>query len=400
MGTTSWQEGPIRWDKDEDGVVVLTIDDPDQSANTMNQRFVQALRPTMHNLNSELDSNHLAGVIVTSAKKTFFAGGDLHDLRKARPQDADVIARMLRGIKAFLRDLETLGVPVVAAINGAALGGGLEICLACHHRVIVDDPKAVVGFPEVQLGLLPGAGGVVRTVRLLGIVDALMQALLQGQRHRPAKAKEIGLVDEIVDRKDDLLPAAKRWIAEHPESVQRWDQDGYKIPGGTPANPKLAMNLPAFPANLRKQIKGANYPAPHHILAGAVGSEEVGLKPICEVEGRYFVDLVTGQVAKNMIQAFFFDMQRVNGERGRPAEIEPWRAGKVVVLRAGIMGAAIAYVCARAGIDVVLKDVSLDAAQRGKGYSVKLVEKAIERGRSTREDGDALLARIHPTEKP
>jgi 3-hydroxyacyl-CoA dehydrogenase/enoyl-CoA hydratase/3-hydroxybutyryl-CoA epimerase len=388
----------IRWDKDQDGVVVLTIDDPEQSANTMNQRFVSSFAETLDRVESERDS--ITGVVVTSAKKTFFAGGDLHDLRKARPEDAEEIAQMIRGVKLLLRRLETVGKPVVAAINGAALGGGLEICLACHHRIVVDDRSAVVGFPEVQLGLLPGAGGVVRTVRLLGIVDALMQALLQGQRHRPAKAKEVGLVDEIVESTDDLIPAAKRWIAEHPESVQRWDGEGYRIPGGTPANPKLQMNLPAFPANLRKQIKGANYPAPHHILAAAVESAEVDLDPAFEIEGRYFVDLVTGQVAKNMIQAFFFDMQRVNGERGRPAEIEPWRADKVVVLGAGMMGAAIAYVCARAGIDVVLKDVSLDAAERGKRYSVKLVEKAIERGRSTREDGDALLARIHPTERP
>jgi 3-hydroxyacyl-CoA dehydrogenase/enoyl-CoA hydratase/3-hydroxybutyryl-CoA epimerase len=390
----------IRYHKDQDGIVVLTIDDPEQSANTMNQRFIDSLRTTINNLNSDFDTNSLAGVVVTSAKKTFFAGGDLHDLRKARKENADEIAHMVREIKGLLRRIESLPVPVVAAINGAALGGGLEICLACHHRIIVDDPKAVVGFPEVQLGLLPGAGGVVRTVRLLGIVDALMQALLQGQRHRPAKAKEIGLVDEIVPTTDDLIPAAKRWIKEHPDSVQRWDRDGYKIPGGTPTNPKLAMNLPAFPANLRKQIKGANYPAPHHILAAAVESAEIDLEPAFEIEGRYFVDLVTGQVAKNMIQAFFFDMQRVNGERGRPAEIEPWRGSKVAVLGAGMMGAAIGYVCARAGIDVVLKDVSLEAAERGKGYSVKLVDKAIERGRSTREDGDALLARIHPTDKP
>ncbi len=388
----------IRWDKDQDGIVVLTIDDPEQSANTMNQRFIESLQETIDRLESEREQ--LAGVVVTSAKKTFFAGGDLHDLIRARKEDAQEIAQMVREIKAQLRRLETLGKPVVAAINGAALGGGLEICLACHYRVVVDDSSAVVGFPEVQLGLLPGAGGVVRTVRLLGIVDALMQALLQGQRHRPAKAKELGLVDEIVASREDLLAAAKRFIAEHPESVQRWDQPGYKIPGGTPANPKLAMNLPAFPANLRKQIKGANYPAPHHILAAAVESAEVDLDPAFEIEGRYFVDLVTGQVAKNMIQAFFFDMQRVTGDRGRPTEIEPWRARKVVVLGAGMMGAAIAYVCARAGIEVVLKDVSLEAAERGKTYSEKLVTRAVERGRSTPEQGEELLGRIHPTDKP
>src|SRR5947208_2131517 len=197
----------IRWDMDEDGVVVLTIDDPEQSANTMNQRFISSLGDAVDRLESERDS--IAGVVVTSAKKTFFAGGDLHDLRKARPEDAEEIAQMVRGIKSLLRRLESFGKPVVAAINGAALGGGLEICLACHHRIVVDDRSAVVGFPEVQLGLLPGAGGVVRTVRMLGIVDALMQLLLQGQRLKPAKASELGLVDEIVPTRDDLLLAGE-----------------------------------------------------------------------------------------------------------------------------------------------------------------------------------------------
>jgi 3-hydroxyacyl-CoA dehydrogenase/enoyl-CoA hydratase/3-hydroxybutyryl-CoA epimerase len=388
----------IRWDKDSDGVVVLTLDDPEQSANTVNEAFLSSLAEAIDKLESEQDE--IKGVVITSAKNTFFAGADLRDLRRARTEDVEQVAEMVRTLKSLFRRLETLGKPVVAAINGAALGGGLEICLACHHRIVVDDPKAVVGFPEVQLGLLPGGGGVVRTVRMLGIVSALMQALLQGQRHRPAKAKELGLVDEIVPTEADLLPAAKAWIDANPEAAQPWDREGYKIPGGTPSTPSLAMNLPAFPANLRKQIKGANYPAPHHIMAAAVESAQLDIDNAFEVEGRYFVDLVTSQVAKNMIQAFFFDLQAVNGSRGRSEEIEPFEARKVAVLGAGMMGAAIAYVCAKAGIEAVLKDVSLEAAERGKGYSVKLVEKAVERGRSSREDGDALLARIHPTAKP
>ncbi len=385
----------IRWDLDADGVVVLTLDDPAQSANTMNAAYVASMGKTVERLEAEKDS--ITGVVITSAKKTFFAGGDLNDLRLATKERSGEVATHVRELKRQLRRLETLGKPVVAAINGAALGGGLEICLACHHRIVVDDPKAVVGFPEVQLGLLPGGGGVTRSVRMLGIANALLQALLQGQRHRPAQAKEIGLVDEIVPSVADLLPAAKAWIAANPEAAQPWDRDGYKIPGGTPSNPKFAANLPAFPANLRKQIKGANYPAPHHIMAAAVEGAQVDFDNALEIEGRYFVDLVTGQVAKNMIQAFFFDMQVVNGSRGRPQSIEPFRATKVVVLGAGMMGAAIAYVCAKAGIEVVLKDVELEAAQRGKGYSQKLVEKAVSRGRSTQADAEALLARITPT---
>jgi 3-hydroxyacyl-CoA dehydrogenase/enoyl-CoA hydratase/3-hydroxybutyryl-CoA epimerase len=391
----------IRYEKGDDGIVVLTLDDPSQSANTMNAAYSASITATVDRLESEKED--IKGVVITSGKKTFFAGGDLNDLRKARKEDAPELATFVRDNKAVLRRLERLGKPVVAAINGAALGGGLEICLACHHRVIVDDPKAVVGFPEVQLGLLPGAGGVVRSVRMLGIVNALMQLLLQGQRLKPAKAAELGLVDEVVSSTDELVPAAKAWIGSQGEDFagQPWDQKGYKIPGGTPSNPKLAMHLPAFPANLKKQLKGANYPAPHHIMAAAVEGAQVDVDTAFEIEGRYFVDLLTGQVAKNMIQAFFFDLQRVNGDRGRPADAEPWKATKVVVLGAGMMGAAIAYVCAKAGIEeVVLKDVDQAAAEKGKAYSQSLVEKAVSRGKSSQEDANKLLARITPTTDP
>src|SRR5689334_7299778 len=389
----------IRWERDPDGIVVLTLDDPNQSANTMNAAYKQSMAQTVDRLKDERDQ--ITGVVITSAKKTFFAGGDLHDLRKATKDQAEEISQFVREGKAVLRRLETLGKPVVAAINGAALGGGLEICLACHNRIALDDPSVQLGFPEVQLGLLPGAGGVVRSVRMLGIANALLSLLLQGQRHRPAQAKELGIVDELVSTRAELVPAAKAWIKANPEaSVQPWDAEGYKIPGGTPSNPKFAQNLPAFPANLRKQLKGANYPAPHHIMAAAVEGAQLDFDNAIEVEGRYFVDLVTSQVAKNMIQAFFFDMQRVNGDRDRPEGIATFAPEKIVVLGAGMMGAAIAYVCAKAGLEVVLKDVTPVAAQRGKGYSEKLVAKAVERGRSTQEKGDELLARITPSADP
>ena len=390
----------IRWEQDADGVVVLTLDDPNQSANTMNADYGKSMAAAVQRLEAEKDS--IKGVVITSAKKTFFAGGDLRDLKKVTKDDVDEVAQWVREGKALLRRLETFGRPVAAAINGAALGGGLEITLACHHRVALDDPKVQLGFPEVQLGLLPGAGGVVRSVRMVGIVDALMQWLLQGTRHRPAKAKELGFVDELVATPEELVPAAKAWVLAQGEDFagQPWDQKGYKITGGTPSTPKLAMNLPAFPANLRKQLKDANYPAPHHIMAAAVEGAQVDVDTAFEIEGRYFVDLVTGQISKNMIQAFFFDLQAVSGDRGRPAEIEPWQASKVVVLGAGMMGAAIAYVCAKAGLEVVLKDVDQAAADRGKGYSEKLVAKGVERGRTTQEKGDQLLSLITATTDP
>jgi 3-hydroxyacyl-CoA dehydrogenase/enoyl-CoA hydratase/3-hydroxybutyryl-CoA epimerase len=194
-----------------------------------------------------------------------------------------------------------------------------------------------------------------------------------------------------------LLTKARAFIDAHPESVQRWDAKGYKIPGGTPATPALAANLPAFPANLRKQLAGAPYPAPRNILAAAVESAQVDVDTAMAIEARYFTELVTGQTAKNMIQAFFFDMQAVNSGAGRPKDVPARPVTRVAVLGAGMMGAGIAYSCARAGIDVLLKDVTVEAAERGKAYSAALLDKAVARGRSTAEEREALLARITPT---
>ncbi|WP_410653967.1 3-hydroxyacyl-CoA dehydrogenase NAD-binding domain-containing protein [Amycolatopsis sp. lyj-112] len=388
----------IRWEQDADGIVVLTLDDPKQSANTMNADFRESLGVVVDRLEAEKDS--ITGVVLTSAKKTFFAGGDLNDLIKAKPENAAEITESSGLMKGQMRRLEQLGKPVVAAINGAALGGGLELALATHRRIAADVKGSQIGLPEVTLGLLPGGGGVVRTVRLLGIQSALLNVLLQGQRHRPAKALELGLVHELVSSVEELVPAAKAWIKANPEGgVQPWDVKGYKIPGGTPSNPSFAANLPAFPANLRKQIKGANMPAPRAILAAAIEGAQVDFDTAITVETRYFISLATGQVSKNMTKAFFFDLQSINSGGSRPDGFEKFTAKKVGVVGAGMMGAAIAYVSAKAGIDVVLKDVTLEGAEKGKGYAAKLEEKALSRGKTTQEKSDALLAKIKPTDK-
>lgn len=389
------EQSSIRWDRDAEGVVTLTLDDPGQSANTMNERYVASMGATVDRLEAERED--IAGVILTSAKKTFFAGGDLNHLITVAPETAEEFGVHIALVKSQLRRLETFGRPVVAAINGTALGGGLEIALACHHRIALDAKSSKLGFPEVTLGLLPGAGGVTRSVRMLGIADACMKLLLQGQQVGPAEAKEIGIVDEVVSTPDDMLAKAREWIHTNPAARQPWDVEGHKIPGGTPSNPKLAQMLPAFPAMLRKQLKGAPMPAPHHILCAAVEGSQVDFATALTVEGRYFVDLAAGQISKNMIKAFFFDLQHINKGGSRPDGYERTTFRKVGVLGAGMMGAGIAYSCARAGMEVVLKDVSLEAAEQGKGYSVKLLDKAVSRGKSTPEQRDEVLARITPT---
>ncbi len=264
----------IAWEKDADGIVVLTMDDPNQGANTMNDLYKSSMAATVDRLEAEKDD--LTGVVLTSAKKTFFAGGDLKNMMQTTPDDAAAIMTEVTEIKAALRRIEQLGKPVVAAINGAALGGGLEIALATHHRIAADVKGLKVGFPEVKLGLLPAGGGITRTVRMFGIQNALMQLLLQGNEYDAQKAKGIGVVDEVVGSVEELVPAAKAWIKANPDKgVQPWDVKGHKIPGGTPSSPALAASLPAFPANLRKQLKGANMPAPKNILAAAVEGAQV-----------------------------------------------------------------------------------------------------------------------------
>ena len=389
-------DNTIGWDKDADGIVTLTLDDPSGSANVMNEAYIESMGKAVDRLVAEQDS--ITGVVITSAKKTFFAGGDLTAMIQAKPEDAGQFFDTVETVKKQLRTLETFGKPVVAAINGAALGGGLEIALACHHRIAADVKGSQIGLPEATLGLLPGGGGVTRTVRMLGIQNAFVNVLVQGTRFKPGKAKEMGLIDEVLPTVEELVPAAKDWIKANPDShVQPWDQKGYKMPGGSPSSPGLAAILPSFPSNLRKQLKGAPMPAPRAILAAAVEGAQVDFDTATRIESRYFASLVTGQVAKNMIQAFFFDLQHITSGGSRPDGIAETPIKKLGVLGAGMMGAGIAYVSAKAGFDVVLKDVTLEAAQKGKGYSEKLEAKALQRGRTTEEKSKVLLDRITPT---
>ncbi|WP_426215968.1 3-hydroxyacyl-CoA dehydrogenase NAD-binding domain-containing protein [Pseudomonas sp. DWRC2-2] len=383
----------IRYEKGQDGIVVLTLDMPGQSANTMNGVYREAMAATVQRLEAEKDD--LAGVVITSAKKTFFAGGDLNELIKVDKARAKDFYDGVLVLKAQLRRLETLGKPVVAAINGAALGGGWEICLACHYRVALDEKSVQLGLPEVTLGLLPGGGGVVRMVRMLGLEKALPY-LLEGKKVRPQQALQAGLVNELAADRDELLVKSRAWILANPDAKQPWDNKGYQIPGGTPSSPKVAQMLAIAPSILRSKTQGC-FPAPEKILCAAVEGAQVDFDTAHLIETRYFTELVTGQVAKNMIGTFWFQLNEINAGRSRPQGFAPYVTRKVGVLGAGMMGAGIAYVSASAGIDVVLKDINLAAAEKGKAHSAALLDKKVSRGQLTAEQREITLARILPT---
>jgi len=383
----------IRFEKDSDNIVTLTMDMPGQSANTMNQDFRDAILKVADRLAGEVST--VRGVIFASAKKTFFAGGDLKELIQVQKEHAKEFFEMVEKIKAPLRKIETLGVPTVAAINGAALGGGFEICLSCHHRIAINDPKLKVGLPEVTLGLLPGGGGVARMVRLLGIEKAL-PFLMEGKQSNPEKALKAGLIHDIAEDSDDLMAKAKAWILENPKSQQPWDVKGYKLPGGAPSHPAVAQKLAIVPSILRQKTKGC-YPAPEKILAAAVEGAQVGFDHACTIESRYFTELTTSQVAKNMIGTFWFQLNEIKAGGSRPNGIDPYTTKKVGILGAGMMGAGIAYSTAIRGIDVVLKDVSLEAAEKGKAYSEGLLNKRVSRKQMTEEKKEKILSSITPT---
>ena len=384
----------IRYEKGQDQIVVLTLDMPGQSANTMNAAYREAMAATVARLEAEKDS--IAGVIITSAKKTFFAGGDLNELIKVDKAHAKEFYASVRVLKAQLRRLETLGKPVVAAINGAALGGGWEICLACHYRVALDDKSVQLGLPEVTLGLLPGGGGVVRMVRLLGLEKALPY-LLEGKKIRPQQALQAGLINELAADRTELLAKSRAWILANPQARQPWDNKAYQIPGGTPSNPKVAQMLAIAPSILRSKTNGC-FPAPEKILCAAVEGAQVDFDTAHLIETRYFTELVTGPVAKNMIGTFWFQLNQINAGSSRPHGFAPHVTRKVGVLGAGMMGAGIAYASACAGIDVVLKDIDLAAAEKGKAHSAALLDKKVSRGQLTAEQRENTLARIHPTQ--
>ncbi len=374
-------------------VGTITFDEQGSPVNTMCLQWQDDLATVTEQVLQ--DKDRLKGLILASAKKTFFAGADLKGVMRMTDGDAPKVFAEIERMKKSFRALETLGIPVVSCINGSALGGGMEVALVGHHRIAVDDAKIQLGLPELTLGLIPGATGITKFTRLLGLMGA-QPYIMESKLFGPQEGLKIGIVHELVAAADDLRPRALAWIAEHPQAQHPWDAKDYRIPGGTPSSPKIAGALTVAPAMLKLKTRG-RYPAPEAALAAMAEGAQVDYDTATRIESRYLAGLMTGPAARNMVNTFFFNLNAIKSGQSRPKDVARYKPQKVGVLGAGMMGAGIAYAQASRGIVTVLKDVSADKAEQGKAYSHKLTQARVDKGRMSAADQQALLGRIQPT---
>ena len=379
-----------------DGIATITFDEPGSPVNTMCADWQRDLT-TVTGLVVR-DKALIKGIILASAKSTFFAGADLKGTMRLKASDARQVYAEIEQTKKNFRTLETLGVPVVSCINGAALGGGWEVALVGHHRVAIDHPKIQLGLPEITLGLIPGASGITKMTRLLGLQGA-QPYILESRLFSPREALELGLVHALAIDELSLRAAAEAFIGAHPQARHPWDEKDYKMPGGTPSNPKIAGMLSVAPAVLRQKTQGL-YPAPEAALAAMVEGAMVDYDTALRIESRYLAQLLVSPVAKNMINAFFFDMNAVRSGGSRPKDFPRFVPRKVGILGAGMMGAGIAHAQASRGIETVLEDVSLENAELGKSYSHRLTQARVDKGQMSIQEQLGLLDRILATDHP
>ena len=383
----------IRCELGADGIATVTFDEPGSKVNTMTPQWQADLAEAADAL--ERDKAQIKGVLLTSAKSTFFAGAELNSVMQLKPEDAADGFHRIEAMKRSFRRIETLGRPVAALLNGTALGGGWEVALIAHARFALDDPKLSFGTPEVTLGLIPGATGITKTVRLLGLMVA-QPYLVEGRLFGPREALELGLVQGLGESVEDLREQALAWIAEHPDAVQPWDRADHRMPGGTPSSPQIAAALSVAPAMLARQTRGL-YPAPQAVLEAMVEGARVDYDTATRIESRKLAKTMVGQTTKNMVSAFFFDMKSIRSGRSRPAGFARWKPAKVAVLGAGMMGAGIAHAVASRGIPCVLKDVSLERARAGFNAVRRLTEPQVAKGRISEAVQSAMLNLLTPT---
>jgi 3-hydroxyacyl-CoA dehydrogenase/enoyl-CoA hydratase/3-hydroxybutyryl-CoA epimerase len=376
---------------DADGIATLAFDYPGRSMNVLNRDSLRAFYAAVQRA---IDDPAAKAILLASDKEDFIVGADL-DMVMALTDATELQSSTLE-LHRVLRSLETCGKPAAAAINGTALGSGFELCLACHHRVAGERPRAVIGLPEVTLGLLPGGGGTQRLPRLIGIRAAL-PLLMEGKKLSPTEALKAGLVHQVVASGSERQ-AAHAWLLERigQVTVQPWDAKGFKLPGGPVQSPAGFETF--YAGNAMTLAKtGGNYPAPHCILSCVYEGLQTDFDTGCRTEAGYFVVAALSPEAKAMVRTLFFHMNRVNALERRPQGIPPRHFSRVGVLGAGMMGAGIAYAQAMAGIDTVLLDTTQEAAQRGKDYTRRILDQRVVKGRMSEAQRDAVLARIQPT---
>ncbi len=377
-----------------DGVAILTLNNADESMNVVSDDWLGEMNAAIALLRNDAA---VTGVVITSGKKAFMAGADLKAMVAAYGQLTPHQAyEFSQKATAMHRALETMGKPVACAMNGLALGGGFELALACHYRVLADDPKAVVGLPEVNVGLLPGSGGTQRLARMIG-VQAALDLLLTGRSLAPAEALKAKVVDEVVPA-SDVVAAAKAWLASDPSPIRKWDVKGYAAPEQRMMIiPEVALGFSVGVAQVADKA-GYNMPAAPAILSAVFEGIQLPFDKALSVESKYFAKLLTDPIARNIIRTTFISKQAAEKGARRPAGVPKTTFTKIGVLGAGLMGAGIALVSAQAGIDVVLIDRDVATADKGKGYSEKAFGKQVAKGLMTQNKADAILARITPTD--
>ena len=390
----------IRTETDSDGIVTLIWDMPDRSMNVLSGSSIADFAAAV---DAAITDPAVKGVVITSGKKDFIAGADLSMLEgqsagasgtKDKTQIAKGIYDGLMSLNLLLRKIEKSGKPFVAAINGTALGGGLEVCLACHHRIVADEKRIQLGLPESKVGVMPGAGGTQRLPRLMGVMAAL-PLMLEGKSLSPQDAVKAGMVHKAVPAAS-LIDEAKAYIKAGGKAVQPWDEKGFKIPGGDPYSAGGKQLFSAGNAMLHARTYD-NYPAQKAIMAAVYEGTQVPIDAALRIEARYMTSVMMDPTARNMIRSLFINMQRANKLASRPQGYPASKLNKIGILGAGMMGAGIAHVSAAAGLDVVLIDRSIEDAEKGKAYSAKLLDKQVQRGKMTAEKREALLAKITPS---
>ena len=394
----------FHYEKGADGVAIITWDVPGKSMNVMS---FDGLRELDAHVDTALADDSVKGIVITSAKKDFAGGMDLNvlaSLKETAGEDpAKAVFDGIMQMHGVLRKIERAGMdpktlkgakPIAAALPGTAAGIGLELSLATHRIFVADNPKAKLGLPEILVGLFPGAGGTTRLVRKLGAMGA-SPLLLEGKMNDPKKAKAAGVIDEVVA---DPVAAAKEWVlnAKDSDCVKPWDMKGYKMPGGAPYNPAGFMTFVGASAMVHGRTQGV-YPAAKALLSAVYEGALVPFDTALKIEARWFTNVMMNPSSAAMIRSLFLNKEALEKGAVRPKDVPDQKVAKLGILGAGMMGAGIAYVSARAGIEVVLIDAKQEAAEHGKAYSEGLMDKAISRGRSTKEKKDELLARITPT---